>query len=138
MAKIEGDFTAKLLKEFRKKIPHAIVFKIADRITYGIPDTVVTFDGYTSWWEMKVIRDKDGFNLKGLGKGIQWNNCLKLSKEGTCFYIVFVDRTNDKRILLVHPQDVNIENPIGEVEGHDYAEMAEHMILSHTPKKGII
>lgn len=130
--KLEGDFTGKLLAQFRKQNPRAIVFKIADRITLGIPDTVITLDGFTSWWEMKVIRDGTPWSLKGLGKGVQHNACMKLSKEGICWYVVFVDKKEDKRILLVDPTDVDIQAPIDDIPGHDYRAFAQVMVREHS------
>lgn len=130
--KLEGDFTGKLLATYRKTYLNAIVFKIADRITLGIPDTIITLEGYTAFFEMKVIRDGDLWNLKGLGKGIQHNTCMKLSEQGICWYVVFVDRKDDKRILLVEPRDIYIENPAWEVTGHDYKEFVKFMYLEHS------
>lgn len=130
--KLEGSFTGKLLAQYRAQNPRAIVYKVADRMTLGIPDTVITLDGYTSWWEMKVVRTEKDWNLKGLGKGIQHNACMKLAKEGVCWYVVFVDQSYDKRILLVEPRDIHIASPIHEVEGHNYKEFAKYMVLEHT------
>jgi hypothetical protein len=137
MGKLEGDFTGKLLKKYRTKRPNAVVLKIADRITLGVPDFAIIDFGYTSWWEAKVLRDRDAWNLRGLGKGIQHTNAMNIAEQGRCFYVVFVDCTNDKSILLVDPRDVNITNPIETVDDHDYVTFVEKMIIHHAPLPGV-
>jgi hypothetical protein len=50
----EAQFTGSLLRELRRRMPEAVVFKFNDRFTSGIPDCSVTLDGITTWFELKV------------------------------------------------------------------------------------
>lgn len=53
----ESAFTSKLLKALRSHVMlrDAVIWKLNDRTTSGIPDFVVTTrEGRTTWWEVKV------------------------------------------------------------------------------------
>ena len=127
----ESWYQAKLIKAIKKELPHAVVLKIADKYLLGVPDLCVTFNGKTSWWELKVWRESREPKLSDFGKGVQLNMAQRLSTEGICFYIIFVDRKIDKRILIVDPLDIEILNPVEEYKDHDYEAAAEYVGWVH-------
>jgi len=57
----ESRFAAKLLSALRQHpaLKDAVIWKLSDRTTRGIPDFVVTTrEGHTTWWEVKVAPNK--------------------------------------------------------------------------------
>jgi hypothetical protein len=50
----ESQFSAKLLRALRQRMPSAVVWKLSDRFVTGMPDAVVIYDGIASWFEFKV------------------------------------------------------------------------------------
>lgn len=54
----ESQFTQRLLRELRRRMPDAVIFKHNDRTTGGIPDFSITVGGKTTWWEVKVYPNK--------------------------------------------------------------------------------
>lgn len=81
----EAQYTREFLKQFRIKHPHAVVFKINDRTTSGIPDAAITMSGRTTWLEFK--RDKPALTP------LQATTLTRLARasEGRSFCIVFHD-----------------------------------------------
>jgi hypothetical protein len=51
----EARFTARLLNDVRRARPGAVVWKIADRFTGGIPDFLVCEEGRTTFCEVKLL-----------------------------------------------------------------------------------
>jgi hypothetical protein len=51
----ESQFTAKLLKALRSRaeLKEAVIWKLNDRTTSGIPDVLISFCGVTTFFEMK-------------------------------------------------------------------------------------
>ena len=127
----ESWYQTKLLKVIKKEIPAMLVLKLADHYSLGIPDICPTYNGMTSWWELKVHRSDRWPNLKDFGKGIQLHMAQRLALEGTCFYIIFIDTPRTKKTLIVHPDDVEIATPSMEKEGHDYLAVTEFIKDTH-------
>jgi len=50
----ESQFSAKLLRALRQRLPTAVIWKLNDRFTSGIPDAVVVYKGRATWIECKV------------------------------------------------------------------------------------
>lgn len=80
----ETQFTSKLVKELRRRLPGAMIFKHADGYSAGIPDISISFESKTTWWEAKMITNKQIFEplqlaiLKKLyGNYIIWNPKIK-------------------------------------------------------------
>lgn len=128
--KTESRYTQEFRKEVEKELPYAVVIKLADNYTIGVPDMTITFDGHTSWWELKVAR-KDSATLKGLGKGIQNMMAQRLALEGICYYIVFWDAPSKKGICIYEPKDVNMQNPLLDVAVGDYLKVIEFIKRCH-------
>ena len=49
----ESQFSRKVLNALRARRANAVVFKINDRFTSGIPDAVVVLEGIATWLEFK-------------------------------------------------------------------------------------
>lgn len=59
--------------------PQAVIYKIADKFTAGIPDTVMTWMQRTWWFEFKMLDPNEGIH-KQLDP-IQLVECCKLERE---------------------------------------------------------
>jgi len=68
----EAAFQAKLLRALRQRLPQAVIVKIADRFTGGLPDVMVSLNGVVTWFELKV-----GYNPV---KVIQWETLRRLKR----------------------------------------------------------
>ncbi len=90
-----------LLKTIREMRPNAVVFKLADRFTIGVPDMCVTELGITSFWEVKLA-DPDFDSM-----GLQEFNALRLAKHGICYYIIYEKADlSPEMVYIVHPQQL--------------------------------
>jgi hypothetical protein len=49
----EADYTRDLLKALRTHLPEALVIKLADVFTMGVPDFFINLAGVTTWFEAK-------------------------------------------------------------------------------------
>jgi len=54
----ESQQTLKLLKELRKRMRNAVIFKHHNFYTAGVPDFSVSLDGRTVWFECKLERNE--------------------------------------------------------------------------------
>jgi len=54
----ESEYTRKLVKKLRRRLPKSVIFKFNDRLTGGIPDLSVTLNGLTTWLEAKHLKDQ--------------------------------------------------------------------------------
>jgi hypothetical protein len=98
----EGDFTRQFVKELRTILPGSVVFKHADTLTGGIPDLSITWQGHTTWVEVKIVRGgRTWFTA------LQSQNCFRLAREGRCLVVQYdVDRdstqisTPDSSLIL--------------------------------------
>jgi hypothetical protein len=53
VAVTESQFTQKLLKALRARLPQAVIIKFNDQRTSGIPDVVIVNEGRATWLEVK-------------------------------------------------------------------------------------
>lgn len=82
---LEGAFTSKLLRDLRRKMPQALVVKLSDRYTSGLPDFFVSLNGHTTFFEVKLASNKRIYEplqlamLKKLnGVYVVWDNRMRL------------------------------------------------------------
>ena len=54
----ESHYNSLIVKALRQRLPHGVVFKLADTFTTGVPDIVVSLNRRTSWFEAKIIDSK--------------------------------------------------------------------------------
>jgi len=50
----ESNLKRNTLRWLKRKYPHAVVWKISDRYTSGLPDVLVVKSGQTIWIELKT------------------------------------------------------------------------------------
>lgn len=79
----EHTLVAKLIKTLREALPEAVIIKHNDQLTAGIPDISITWNGKTSWWEIKFARPAV------IGTGLQNLTARRLAAQGTCWYVVY-------------------------------------------------
>ena len=94
----ESELVSKMVRQLRNDFPDAVIFRLEDLMTAGIPDLVFNYKSHTIWFEAKVARPS--FKITG----VQLLTCGRLYREGFCFIIIFVEKT--KQILIVSPDDV--------------------------------
>lgn len=96
----EAPLKAALVRELRKTLPRAaVVFRHEDRITAGIPDISVTWNGRTTWLEIKYANP----GLKS--RGIQDLTLLRLAAAGVARYVVYREQKGEKRTGVIHPNE---------------------------------
>jgi hypothetical protein len=94
----EAQWTYKLTAALRKADPNAVVIKLADAYTAGIPDFFITIRGVTTFFEVKLTTNKEIFRpiqlqtLQRLGRGayIVWDVA---AKRGDLFWALNQDYT---------------------------------------------
>lgn len=92
----EAKLTAKLKTALENGLAYAVVIKHCDAITAGVPDMSVTWNGRTTWLEIKRV-----VNGTLHSKGIQFLMLSRLAVVGSAFYIVFDEKLN--RTFMVPP-----------------------------------
>jgi hypothetical protein len=50
----EAHFQSKLLRALRQRMPEAVIWKLSDRWTCGVPDVMVSLRGVVTWFELKT------------------------------------------------------------------------------------
>jgi len=100
----ESQLKTQLGKEFKTLLPDAIFRRHEDRFVAGGPDISVTWNKHTTWLEVKHahpgIRHRD----------VQDIECLKLAKQGRCWYIIYHDN-GPRKVLetrIVHPAQIHL------------------------------
>lgn len=94
----ERDQTTKLMEALRHAMPGAVVIKLNDLHTHGIPDLTVTWLGHTLWIEVKVATPKL------TQKRIQHDTMLKLQRNGFALYVIY-DK-HRRLTFLCYPEDL--------------------------------
>lgn len=101
----EAELKDRLVEYLRNTIPRAIVFRHEDKNTAGIPDITITLRGRTLWLEVKFA------NPDIRGRGLQKLTCLRLSREGYCWFLIYEQKNGVKRTYFILPEDVVSETP---------------------------
>jgi hypothetical protein len=117
-AVLKGQLAVVIRDEHRK----AIVFRIEDRFTHGIPDFIIpTPRPSTLYIEVKYM------NPYYRGKGIQELTMNRLALQGhPAFYVIYYERDDVKRTYIVDPRDIGK----GVDEWNDYHEGFAHKWVS--------
>lgn len=80
----ETKLKADLVGRLRKEIPNAIIFRHEDQFTVGTPNISVTWNGKTTWWEVKFaktqIRSRRARKL----------TLKELGEQGQCYYVIYL------------------------------------------------
>ena len=103
----EKTLTSGLVETLRKGLPGAVVFNHADRVTAGIPDISVTWNGCRPWLEVKYANPD--FEVKG----IQKLTMQRLAAQGLAWFVIYESKLfEEPRVIpgnhtfIVHPQYV--------------------------------
>ena len=124
----EATVRRSLMKTFKTSCPTAVTIRHEDLFTKGIPDLSVSYDGKTSWWEIKYA------NPSCTTTKIQQFVCDDLNDHGfLCRYIIF--REDPRQIRVVHPHAFRDWKTTGLVisEGaFDYQALVDYIKRIHT------
>lgn len=80
----EAQFTYRLTAELRKRLPDAVIVKLADRFTAGLPDFFISCAGSVTWFEVKLTTNREAF------RPIQLQMLLKLRRGA---YVIWNSET---------------------------------------------
>lgn len=104
----ETEQTRKLREQFKRGMPSALVFKVADRFTVGIPDfSIVKETGFTAWLELKYIRTSVLCPVFELPKTPQYVNMLRLGLRGVGIYVIYIKDGPDVWLTIWRPDVVD-------------------------------
>lgn len=92
----EATFTYGLTGALRKRLPNAVVRKLADKFTAGLPDFFISHLGVTTWFEVKLTTNKEIF------RPIQLHTLIKLVRGA---YIIWNDEEKIGQCFWVHDRD---------------------------------
>jgi hypothetical protein len=99
----EATLTRELLKILERKLSGAVIIKHADRFRAGVPDASITWNGTTSWLEVKYVRRRHrGALPKSQFPAAQFVTMAQLAAAGRAIYLVYFGR----RLTLWHPRAV--------------------------------
>lgn len=126
----EADLKQTLVKLLRSRAPHFVVFRHEDVSIAGVPDMSVTGYGVTTWWECKhatpYVRSSD----------LQEIRMRQLAGAGfAARYIIWSERKDIKRTLIVHPRffeewETHYER---EWPGFNHRAVVDYLIDLHKP-----
>lgn len=108
----ESDLNKKAMDYVSRTCPRCVIYKIADRFTSGIPDTVFNWNHTTSWLEFKLLDPNESIHDQ-LDK-LQLVELVKLENTGCLAWVIAFRRANVKK--LVPPMTV-IYRPITLLHG---------------------
>ncbi len=90
----EASLALDLVEALKVGLPGYVILKLADRVTSGIPDIIVTGNRHVTWWEVKYL------DPEWIDRGIQRHMVWRLWLAGhNTFYVVY-DRPNDKTRIV--------------------------------------
>lgn len=92
----EGQLNQALVAALRQRLTHAVVFKLADRWTTGIPDISVDWHHRHIWIEVKFA-DPDFTST-----GAQELTMTRLARHGEAWYIIY--ENVPRGVYLVAPE----------------------------------
>ena len=85
----EADVVTKIKTELQKQLPTAVIFKLQDYMTTGIPDLVVNHNRKTIWVEVKLLKAHETpSSLRKHFDKVQLATCQLLERQVHCIYVV--------------------------------------------------
>jgi hypothetical protein len=96
----ESALKSTLVKLLRTELRTAVVLRIEDRFTSGIPDIVVVGNGVTSFWEVKYAHPNFA------SRGVQELTLLRLARAGIARYLVYSEIKGVKNTHILNPSDI--------------------------------
>jgi hypothetical protein len=114
----EADIVAKIKTELLKQLPGAVILKLNDISTKGIPDLAVNWARRVTYVEVKLLRPKESESTfrKHFDK-LQLATCQLLDNQIRCWY--FIGLPGGREATLVRPyvlknildhDDIGVEN----------------------------
>ena len=104
----ERDIVKKIKDYLAKKLPEAVVLKIQDYYTAGIPDLAINYDGATTWIEVKYLRENETKSqFRKHFDQLQLATCLLLEKQVPVYYFIAYQLCNRLQAALFSPQQLN-------------------------------
>jgi hypothetical protein len=103
----EASLTQDLLRTLKERLPGAVVLKICDRFTAGIPDIAITWRGFTSWLEVKLLTKGNTFGR--CSPPVQRVTMARLFQQsgGRAWYVVYDAREpRAKRLWICAPEQL--------------------------------
>lgn len=91
----ESELNGKSRDRIIQTCPRVVIYKIADRFTSGIPDTVLTWEEFTSWLEFKLLDPNE--SIHDQLDGIQLVNLIRLEQTARRAWVIAFRRGNVKR-----------------------------------------
>ena len=121
----EATLTQKLLAAMGQ-LPDAEAFKINDRSTAGIPDCVVTWNGFTTWFEVKYANPK--FKRREL-QHLTLRRLYRANKQ-RARYVVYDAVMN--KVYIVAPKDLeNWRQSVVCCSGFEHAFVVDYIRRTH-------
>jgi len=124
-----------LMRQLQIQLPAAVAIRYEDRYTKGIPDLSVSYNGKTSYWEVKYA-DPHCTTSK-----VQHYLCTQLDHQAFhCRYLIFQrgiarpTHPRPRQIRVVKPEDFHQWSSLGLVlcEGRfDYSAFGCHLLTVH-------
>jgi len=103
----EAQFVEKIRHRMKEKVPNAVILKLQDFNTSGIPDLAITFKGYTHWVEVKILKDHETVStFKKHIDALQLATCWKLGEHGKCRYLIGYPVAKDLHACLIYPNEL--------------------------------
>lgn len=107
-----------LVRALRRDMEGAVVIRHTDELIAGIPDISVTWNGSTTWLEVKFV------NPKIIDRGIQRLMMKRLGLHGRAFYVIYDNR--DTCVYITGPESLeNYRESVWAAPGfsHKYVSM---------------
>lgn len=124
----EASVLSALIAVLRSRFPGAVIFKFHDISTKGMPDIAMTWNGFTTWIEVKLL--KKGTSLKDCSEPLQLHTMTSLARqsEDRAVYVVY-DAVN-KTTALYQPAALAACSPVRELApdepGYMKDQLGEH------------
>jgi len=85
----ESLIVRKLRYQLEKQLPEAVVFKLSDLRTSGIPDVCVNYRRAVAWVEVKLLKEHETLStFRQHLDALQLAMCIKLERQVFCRYLI--------------------------------------------------
>jgi hypothetical protein len=135
----EAELKRELVLALEAEMPRSICVRIEDRFRAGIPDILHTWSRMTSFLEVKYA------DPELTGRDVQWETCMKLAEQGSCWYVVYERRFFEKNeylnTLILSPFSLSFPDwqrrARLNIPGHNHVEVAKFIANVHTQMERI-
>lgn len=117
-----------LVKAIRAQLPGAVVYRHEDTFTAGIPDVSVTWEGVTSWWEVKA----EPLGRTSTPTALQLRELERLSRHTVAGLLTYRERKREggkRTVLEVFAPDR--ENPTTVWPAYAHTAVANAILTYH-------